>query len=61
MYRQRLRNCRNLSIQSDGVVIQNVSCEKLLGVYIDKCLTWSKYVDTLYCPLNTSMSHRCVG
>lgn len=44
---QRLRNCRNLSTQVDGVIIENVSCAELLGVYNDKCLTWSKHVDIL--------------
>lgn len=44
---QRLKNCRNLSIQVDSVVIENVSCAKRLGVYIYKCLTWSEDVVVL--------------
>lgn len=43
---QRLKNCRK-SIQVESVVIENMSCAKLLGVYIDKCLTWSEHVDIL--------------
>jgi hypothetical protein len=36
---QRLRKGRKLSLQVGDVFIENVSCAKLLGVYIDRCLT----------------------
>jgi hypothetical protein len=36
---QRLRKSRKLSLQVGDVFIETVSCAKLLGVYIDRCLT----------------------
>lgn len=44
---ERLGTCRNMSIQVDSVIIENMSCAKLLVVYIDKCLTRSEHADIL--------------
>lgn len=47
---QRLRNCREIYLYKLRVLSLkncNVLCAKLLGVYIDKCLTWLEHVDIL--------------
>ena len=36
--RQRLGDSREIVLKSDGICIQNVSKQKLLGVYIDEKL-----------------------
>ena len=55
---QRLRKSRKLSLQVGDVFIENVSCAKLLGVYIDRCLTWSEHVEIL--SKKTCKQIRCV-
>ena len=55
---QRLRKSRKLSLQVGDVFIENVSCAKLLGVYIDRCLTWSEHVEILL--KKTCKQIRCV-
>jgi hypothetical protein len=45
---RRLRKSRKLSLQAgDDIFIENVPYAKLLGVYIDRCLTWSEHIEIL--------------
>ena len=54
--RQRLNESRPLVIQADGVNIQTVSQQKLLGVYIDETLTWNPQIDHLCSTISSKIS-----
>ena len=56
---QRLRNCRKLLMKVDDITIENISCAKLLGVYIDRCLTWSEHVEILSKKLASKIGDLC--
>ena len=43
--RPRLKECRLLNLQADNTNIQNVNAQKLLGLYVDKQLSWSEHID----------------
>ena len=45
--RQRLNLSHKLNIQVGDICIQNVSKQKLLGIYIDENLSWSSHIDYL--------------
>ena len=45
--KQRLNLSRKLNIQLHENCIQNVSKQKLLGIYIDENLSWSSHIDHL--------------
>ena len=45
--RPRLKECRLLNLQADNTNIQNVNAQKLLGLYVDKQLSWSEHIDHL--------------
>ena len=45
--RQRLGDYREIELKSDDICTQNVSKQKLLGVYIDENLNWSARIDYL--------------
>ena len=45
--RQRINMSHKLNIQIENTCIQNVSKQKLLGIYIDENLTWSSHIDHL--------------
>ena len=53
--RQRLNISRELNVQIENIRIQNVTKQKLLGIYIDEHLTWSSHVDHL-CSILASKS-----
>ena len=44
---QRIRNGRNLSIKVGETIIENVNSAKLLGVVIDRFLSWSTHTEAL--------------
>ena len=52
----RLSNCRELNLQVNDIRIQNVTTQKLLGVYIDENLTWSKHIDHLCSVVSSKIS-----
>ena len=54
--RQRLSSCRELKLKVDDIIIQNVKSQKLLGVYIDENLTWSKHIDHLCSVVSSKIS-----
>ena len=54
--RQRLNESRPLTIQADGINIQTVSQQKILGVYIDETLTWNPQIDHLCSPISSKIS-----
>ena len=41
----KIRNSQELQLYIDKSAIRNVTSQKLLGVYIDECLTWKLHVD----------------
>ena len=45
--KRRLADSRKLEIHVDDICIENVSKQKLLGVYIDENLNWSAHIDYL--------------
>ena len=45
--RQRLNISRELNVQIENISIQNVTKQKLLGIYINEHLTWSSRIDYL--------------
>ena len=45
--RHRVNESRPLAIQVDGIDIQTVSEQELLGVNIDEALTWTPQIDNL--------------
>ena len=49
-------NCREFNLHVDDICIQNVSSQKLLGVYIDEHLTWSKHIDHLCSVISSKIS-----
>ena len=54
--RQRLNMSNKLNIQVNDTCIQNVSKQKLLGIYIDESLTWSSHIDHLCSHISTKIS-----
>ena len=44
---QRIRNGRDLSIKVGETIIENVNSAKLLGVVIDRFLSWSTHTKAL--------------
>ena len=54
--RQRLNMSNKLNIQVNDTCIQNVSKQKLLGIYIDESLTWSSHIDHLCLHISTKIS-----
>ena len=52
----RVNESRPLNIQADGVSIQTVSKQKLLGIYIDENLTWSSHIDHLCSLISSKIS-----
>ena len=54
--RQRLNMSHKLNIQANDTCIQNVSKQKLLGIYIDESLTWSSHIDYLCSHISTKIS-----
>ena len=54
--RQRLNMSHKLNIQANNICIQNVSKQKLLGIYIDESLTWSSHIDYLCSHISTKIS-----
>ena len=54
--RQRLNISRELNVQIENIRIQNVTKQKLLGIYIDEHLTWSSHIDHLCSILASKIS-----
>ena len=54
--RQRLNISRALNVQIENIRIQNVTKQKLLGIYIDEHLTWSSHIDHLCTTLASKIS-----
>ena len=54
--RQRLNMSNKLNIKVNDTCIQNVSKQKLLGIYIDESLTWSSHIDYLCSHISTKIS-----
>ena len=54
--RPRLNMSNKLNIQVNNICIQNVSKEKLFGIYIDESLTWSSHIDYLCSHISTKIS-----
>ena len=45
--RKRMSESHNIEIKSGDISIRNVSCQNLLGVYIDENLSWSTHISHL--------------
>ena len=54
--RHRVNESRPLAIQVDGIDIQTLSKQKLLGVYIDEALTWTPQIDNLCSTISSKIS-----
>ena len=54
--RPRLKECRQLNLQADNTNIQNVNAQKLLGLYVDKQLSWSDHIDHLCSVISSKIS-----
>ena len=54
--RQRLTISREFNIQNENIRIQNVTEQKLLGIYIVEHLTWSSHIDHLCSILASKIS-----
>ena len=54
--RQKLKRSRKLNIHVGDISIQNVSKQKLLGIYIDENLSWSSHIDYLCSHITTKIS-----
>ena len=54
--RLRLKECRQLNLQADNTNIQNVNAQKLLGLYVDKQLSWSDHIDHLCSVISSKIS-----
>ena len=54
--RKRLADSRKLEIKVDDICIQNVSKQKLLGIYIDENLNWSEHIDYLCSNISSKIS-----
>ena len=55
--RPRLKECRGLNLQADNINIQNVNAQKLLGLYVDKQLSWSDHIDHLCSVISSKISY----
>ena len=42
---QKLAKCRELKISVDNLSIETVQSAKLLGVYVDNCLSWKEHIN----------------
>ena len=54
--RPRLIECRQLNLQADNTNIQTVNAQKLVGLYVDKQLSWSDHIDHLCSVLSSKIS-----
>lgn len=54
--KRRLADSRKLEIHLDNISIENVSKQKLLGVYIDENLNWSAHIDYLCSNVSSKIS-----
>ena len=54
--RKRLADSRKLEIKVDDICIQNVSKQKLLGIYIDENLNWSAHIEYLCSNISSKIS-----
>lgn len=54
--RQKLVNTRQMNINAGDIRIENVSKQKLLGVYIDENLNWSAQIDHLCTSISSKIS-----
>ena len=54
--RQQLNTSRKINIKTDYTSIDNVSEQKLLGIYIDENLTWSTHIDNLCSLISSKIS-----
>ena len=54
--RQRLNISCELNVQIENIRIQNMTKQKLLGIYIDEHLTWSSHIDHLCSILASKIS-----
>ena len=54
--RPRLEKCRQLNLQADNNKIQNVNAQKLLGLYLNKKLSWSEHIDNLCSVISSNIS-----
>ena len=54
--KRRLADSRKLEIHVDNISIENVSKQKLLGVYIDENLNWSAHIDHLCSNVSSKIS-----
>ena len=55
--KRRLADSRKLEIHVDDICIENVSKQKLLGVYIDENLNWSAHIDYFCSNISSKISH----
>ena len=51
-----LENDKELSVVVNAVSLQNVSCEKLLGIMIDNHLTWNDQIDHICSVINNRLA-----
>ena len=54
--KKRLALSRKLEIKVDGICIENVSKQKLMGIYIDENLNWSAHIDYLCSNISSKIS-----
>ena len=54
--RPRLEKCRQLNLQASNNKIQNVNAQKLLGLYLNKKLSWSEHIDNLCSVISSKIS-----
>ncbi|MCG8048030.1 MAG: reverse transcriptase domain-containing protein, partial [Candidatus Thiodiazotropha endolucinida] len=54
--RQKLNDSRPLNLIVDTIHIENVSKQKLLGIFIDANLTWSAHIDYLCSTISSKIS-----
>ena len=54
--KRRLADSHKLEIRLDDICIENVSKQKLLGVYIDENLNWSAHIDYLCSNISSKIS-----
>ena len=54
--KHKLKNSRDLNLKIENNTICRVKTQKLLGTYIDECLTWKTHIDKTCLKLNSKIS-----
>lgn len=54
--KQKLKHCKELHLTIDGSTIENVTVQKILGVYVDNTLSWNVQINKVCSKVNSKLA-----